>query len=174
MNKIYTKLFQDVNLNTKNHSTNESVFFTKRQNYNKNTSLNKQRCYNYNRYGHLAKDCRCPKRNPERSNVCDARSDEQETEILWMATHTDIQKNKQDWYIDSGATQHISPIRELFTNYTPISGKIVKTADGRQLLAYGQGDIKIEVSTQDKANKVTLKNVLYVPDLEPNLNLFID
>ena len=66
---------------------------------------------------------------------------------------------RNSWILDSGSTDHITPITDFFTSYVPRSmNKKVQTADGRLLTISGIGTI-----TLDPIGK--LEHVLHVPQL---------
>ena len=63
------------------------------------------------------------------------------------------------WILDSGATDHMTPLKHLFRSYKPmIPGKHVQTADGTILPVVGIGTMNIDPLG-------TIYNVLYVPKL---------
>ena len=65
------------------------------------------------------------------------------------------------WVIDSGATRHMTPCRELLVNYVELT---------HLLTAVGVGQIKVEMKLGKKAPRNSvLKNVLHVPGLACNL-----
>nr|KYP41064.1 Retrovirus-related Pol polyprotein from transposon TNT 1-94 [Cajanus cajan] len=67
------------------------------------------------------------------------------------------------WILDSGATDHMTPLPKYFSTYSPCpSNKKISTADGTLITAAGQGEVQISPS-------MTLKNVLHVPKLSTNL-----
>ncbi|WVZ24536.1 hypothetical protein V8G54_003080 [Vigna mungo] len=67
------------------------------------------------------------------------------------------------WVLDSGATDHMTPLHKYFSTYSPCpNNKKISTADGTLITAAGQGDVQISPS-------MTLKNVLHVPKLSTNL-----
>ena len=63
------------------------------------------------------------------------------------------------WILDSGATDHMTPLTEAFTSYEKIApGKHVQTADGTLLQVIGIGNLNIQ-----PIGNIT--NVLHVPKL---------
>ncbi len=86
-------------------------------------------------------------------------------ERVWMSIHKRIQGEvAQGWLIDSGATRHMTPQRELFINMTPYNG-VVEFCNRGQLPVRGRGDIRIRLGSSIQ----TMKDVLYVPDIGVNL-----
>ncbi|CAJ2666495.1 unnamed protein product [Trifolium pratense] len=69
----------------------------------------------------------------------------------------------QYWILDSGATDHMTPLPTQFSTYSPcLSNKKISTADGTLLTVAGQGDIQISPS-------IILRNVLHIPKLSTSL-----
>jgi hypothetical protein len=68
---------------------------------------------------------------------------------------------KPQWMMDSGATHHITPYRSDFKDYTPIKGT-VRLGDKSQADQIGVGTA---VFTSPGNNKISLSNVLHVPDV---------
>jgi len=67
------------------------------------------------------------------------------------------------WILDSGATDHMTPLPKYFSTYFPCpSNKKISTADGTFITTTGQGNVQISPS-------ITLKNVLHVPNLSTNM-----
>lgn len=76
-----------------------------------------------------------------------------------------------DWFADSGATQHMTDQRSLFSTFTPISsekwnGNGIGSA---RLLVRGYGSIEFIVTAGGIQREITTEKVLYVPGLGTNL-----
>jgi hypothetical protein len=77
--------------------------------------------------------------------------------------------NQDHWIIDSGTTNHLTSEMKWFTDYKEIPEvKVVVGGDGT-LNAIGIGTIKFNYQYGDESRMATLKDVLYVPDLNNNL-----
>lgn len=76
-----------------------------------------------------------------------------------------ITQSDQDWFVDSGASSHITGSRRALTNFAPAmpstSNSSVSTANGARLAVAGQGTVTLY---NNKVNKV-----LYVPGISKNL-----
>src|ERR1700724_1976054 len=74
------------------------------------------------------------------------------------------------WILDSGASEHFSPYRQLYGSYVPLKEAVnVYTAKGRM---QGVGIGNIDVMVEDGGGlplRITLLNVLHVPDMDVNL-----
>jgi hypothetical protein len=79
-----------------------------------------------------------------------------------MKPHVRVTPTKS-WIIDSGATNHMTGTSNLFTSYTPCSGKDrVHVADGSTIPITGQGSIQC-------TNTLSLSSVLHVSNFPFNL-----
>jgi hypothetical protein len=115
----------------------------------------------------------CPKRPKqmgrrpqyERANVVSDRSD---SEIVFMSSEC-ISVSGDDWYIDSGATQHMSRDRAVFSEYNPISGRAVYMGDHTEVQAVGEGTVRARLQVSGSTINGTFTKVLHVPDLKANL-----
>jgi hypothetical protein len=66
---------------------------------------------------------------------------------------------------DSGASQHMSPFSHRFTNLHPIPPRPITAANSRVFYATGTGDLKIDVPNGASSTPITLKDVLYTPEM---------
>ena len=65
------------------------------------------------------------------------------------------------FYVDTGATVHISPEKSDFLTLKPIAARPVKGVGGSSVAAIGVGDIKLRVA---RGAYITLQNALYIPN----------
>ena len=74
------------------------------------------------------------------------------------------------WILDSGASEHFSPYRQLYSSYVPLREAVnVFTAKG-ELKGIGIGAIDIMVEDGGGSPlRITLLNVLHVPEMNVNL-----
>lgn len=73
--------------------------------------------------------------------------------------------DREAWYLDSGATEHMSGRREWFSNYTEFDiPQPVRIGNGDTINAFGHGDIDALVF-----NGQNWSNVWYVPTMFVNL-----
>ena len=77
--------------------------------------------------------------------------------------------NPDHWYIDSCASQHFSPYKDLFETMTAFEEACeIETAEG---ISYGTGtgSIIIAIIGENGLHEVELQNVMYAPNMEANL-----
>ena len=82
-----------------------------------------------------------------------------------------VNLDKQAWYADSGATEHMTERRDWFATFKniPTGTWAVAVADDRDLWVRGIGDIHITRLINGEHKKGILKKVLFIPDLRRNL-----
>ncbi|KAL0433148.1 UNVERIFIED_CONTAM: Retrovirus-related Pol polyprotein from transposon TNT 1-94 [Sesamum latifolium] len=131
------------------------------------------RCYNCGGKGHYVKDCRKPKRDNRNNNNRNDSEDanfvsDNNGEVYMVSDVNNVQTsvNMHEWLIDSGCTFHISPFKEIFSNYKTDNLGFVAMANEKLCGIKGLGDVCV---TFENGYKLTLKNVRNVPDLCQNL-----
>lgn len=76
----------------------------------------------------------------------------------------------QMWYLDSGASEHMSGIRNWFSTYQQLADpRPVKVGSGEVLYTIGKGSICGTVWVDEKQTGVYLETVYYVPNISCNL-----
>lgn len=146
---IKTKLLQDVK---KPKESSDAAFLAAKKKFHKK----RMRCFNCNRIGHIAADCNKKKQTDKKgSGFC----------TVYVASAT----NDRDWFIDSGASLHMSMRKEWFTNIRPSTVKEIFVANKEKLAVEGIGDIKFKLFVNGKKADITFYDVLYVPNLSVNL-----
>ncbi len=77
----------------------------------------------------------------------------------------------KEWYADSGATQHMSGQRSFFRNFVPVKHNtwFVNGIGGSRLQVHGHGEILFTATVNGSTHSLSIKMVLYVPDLGANL-----
>lgn len=74
------------------------------------------------------------------------------------------------WILDSGASSHMTPNREFFSDYELYSGPSVTMANGKVAPIVGIGSVKLLSNSKfSSVRHITLNNVFHVPDLAANL-----
>ena len=128
-------------------------------------------CHFCNRKGHMQQDCwqKHPEKRPSKFQKGAAHiGDASEADAL-MA-HTSAGKEGA-WIGDSGATDHMTSQRNLFCDFEPIplGTYPVRAANGSVMYCTGVGTIDLLGHDGKKWKPLSLKSVLFVPDLGRNL-----
>ncbi|CAL1672404.1 unnamed protein product [Lasius platythorax] len=138
---------------------------TQHESKNSRDSLNKGKCYRCDKPGHWAKNC------PDRKPKDDNDSTHREGHIgEALASTTPADTGAVIWYIDSGASNHMSHHRDWFADFVPFKKEMpVRVEDGVYIKTYGRENINIMAINGSDWNCNYLSNVLYVPKLKYNL-----
>src|SRR4051812_29914599 len=86
--------------------------------------------------------------------------------MLLMVTTKDEDKFKDQWYLDSGCSSHMSRRKDWFVNIKPSMKNIVKFANDNTLAPEGIGDVTI---MRKDGKRSVIFNVLYIPGMKSNL-----
>ena len=77
---------------------------------------------------------------------------------------------KSEWIIDSGATQHMTFEQNNLEDYIEFKQPfVVNLGDNRSIFSYGEGTYHIKAVVNGKLQKIALRDVLYLPELDKNL-----
>ena len=85
-----------------------------------------------------------------------------------MSDLNDIEVPLYSWIADAGTTMHITHTQDALTNYVSAKKEILGIGT-MPILAGGHSNLKIRTRVQNKLFVVTLKSVLYVPNMQFNI-----
>lgn len=122
-------------------------------------------CFVCGKTGHIAKNCYRRKRD-ERANANIAKA---EDDYLFVANEVRCTNNMCKWILDSGATNHMTPQRQVFSTYKAIESKTIFMGDNGCIEAIGVGSVVVQSEVDGHEMKITMNNVLHVPKLHSNL-----
>lgn len=151
-----------------------------------------RKCFVCGKPGHYKRDCKFNKTKSEKfvgvpfCKICKKRG--HTSEKCWFNKNNDQQTEKvvskqnafvmsvcgssenSDWFLDSGASEHMCFSMNSFTNYKKLLvPKDIVIGDGTTIKALGYGDIDLEAYDGKQWIDTSLKNVLHVPNLKNNL-----
>lgn len=150
---------------------------------NEHESLRDVKCYRCNKFGHIGRNCpqygdhkRFTKRNTSTRDQHERNNDTREKS---RAAHTCQKMNyeansskriseRNEWLLDSGATDHLTSDRKKLTDFENETANIT-CAGGESLRSKGKGNMEITWSAENGGTTMTLSDVLYVPELNGNL-----
>jgi hypothetical protein len=125
---------------------------------------NKRVCNFCRKPGHVFKDCflRLGKEKVGYKN--------QKSSNAFLSAYISGEANDTDWFVDSGATEHMCCNKEMFATYRSLHVQwSVKIGDGSEIFALGVGSVKIKAFNGNQWVDSVIENVLYVPALKLNL-----
>ncbi|KAL0444797.1 UNVERIFIED_CONTAM: hypothetical protein Slati_2202400 [Sesamum latifolium] len=151
---------------SKSRSRSRSKYNNEKHNEDKKYEKKDNRCYNCGGRGHFIKHCKKPKKNNSKES---ANESEEFTDEVYMISDVNsvmFVLNMNEWLVDSGFTFHMTPFKEILSNYRPEKLGSVSMANEKLCDVHGLGDVCM---TFDNGFQMTLKNVRHVPDLAHNL-----
>ncbi|KAI9176592.1 hypothetical protein LWI28_004728 [Acer negundo] len=134
-------------------------------NYHPNVDKRNVQCYNCHKYGHYSNECRgIPNEVNESSNF--AEKEQVEGESLMLMAHNSTYQNQDVWFLDSGASNHMTGRKDLFTELDEKVNGEISFGDLSKISVQGRGDVMIKQKNGDHA---FISNVYYVPDMKTNI-----
>jgi transposase InsO family protein len=156
---IKTKLLQEVK------TMDTTAFYSnskKQYNINIDKGQNKSkgpRCFHCNKYGHLSKNCWYKKK----------KTDNKDNGFIAAFSAT-TSNDALNWYVDSGASMHMTTHKEWLEDKTAPPVTSIRIANDKILRVECCGNVTIRVpDTRGNINKIQVRNVIYVPELSTNL-----
>ena len=137
-------------------------------------SVSKDQCFHCKEKGHWAR--KCPKRQQETSRRRPRRGQNWGAGSSAIANGPSLPQAwtamnevsavvaRAKWVLDSGATHHMTSDSTQFQSLTPVQIPI-QVANGATMTAEGEGDVLLNLVVEGVENQVTLKKVLYVPEM---------
>lgn len=174
-------LDEEANLNSNTENENAFIASGSKGPYtgNQKSSKSKFKCYNCNKKGHFAKDCRAPKKqstnkgNKNNGKYSKATNDNDQGGAFNTEVNSELEvligNLETTWLMDSGASRHMSPNRNFFASLHETNDLAVHLGNNEQLAVKGIGTIHIEKWVDGKWCNGILEEVWYVPGLRRNL-----
>ena len=93
---------------------------------------------------------------------------QEKSEHAWMAR---IQESnvKVKWILDSGASQHMTNMKDWFEKYTILENPIIIETASSTITAIGRGNIRMKTFVNGEERLCVMHNVLHVPNIRDNL-----
>lgn len=123
------------------------------------------RCFNCNNYGHIKDNCPALKKS---NDHCSYKSKSKNVHAF-SAVFLSGRFNKNEWYVDSGASTHLTLHREWLKSENPADIEEIVVADNTRLPVISSGNIEMQFKTNGKLLDVNVGGVLCVPSLTTNL-----
>ncbi|PON99483.1 Zinc finger, CCHC-type, partial [Trema orientale] len=116
-------------------------------------------CYNCNKPGHMARNCRNRRRPAPQANLT-------EEQLIAMISEINIVGGSEGWWVDTGASRHVCNNRALFKTYSETEDKKVLLGDSHTTIVAGTGEVELKFTS---GKTLILKDVLHTPEMRKNL-----
>lgn len=160
-------------------SKQPSQYNKENQNRFNNRSRKEDICNYCKKKGHWVKTCKKwiadgrPAKNKTAGNAQSPQSNVLETQVALFSICNEVctaETNAMDWWIDNGATKHVTNRSDLFTEFKEFENPYdIKAAGKETLKALGKGTIQVLSTTDNNNQKLILRDVWYVPKISRNL-----
>lgn len=136
----------------------EAFYSKKKSSKSKKKSIKKvKKCFICDTTNHLANAC------PDK--VKKEKSDEKKSASTAFMVGLLSMNSKHDWFIDSGASNHMTSNKDIFFNKKQADIAKITVASGEQMNVEFAGDSKLDTGNES----IEVRNILYVPQLSANL-----
>lgn len=158
---IKTKLLQEV------QCSESTAFFTRKTAIHAHHNTAKvhnhkgPRCYNCNKHGHFAKNCRAPKKK-------NSEKVEENKSFVAAFSASSQTMNPDLWYVDSGASMHMTNRCDWMYDVTSPPIPTITVASKTPLPVESMGKVNL-LMNGDEQTKIQVREVLYIPNLAANL-----
>lgn len=154
------------------------ALFSGKKSKNSNKNFKKIKCAYCGKKGHTIDVCRKKKAENDSKNGSDGSGKAKSAFIAHAHAQATKTKNENsaltaqnnatrmnDWYVDSGASSHMTPYAQLLANVRPTHVNEILSANSAKLNVRGAGNTVLKLCD----NEIPVKNVLHVPELSANL-----
>ena len=122
-------------------------------------------CYNCQKIGHYASECRFVKNKVEaETNYLEQK--DKKFEIVLLARGGNEGSQENTWYLDTGASNHMCEKRSMFVDLDESISGNVSFGDNSKTLVKAKG--KILIRLKDGRHEF-ISNVYYVPNMKNNI-----
>jgi hypothetical protein len=129
--------------------------------------MSKVKCFACHEFGHYVGQCSNKKKKQVASSVdVDEFTHRFKKEYSLLVYLSFRASSTSIWYIDSGASHHMTGVREYFTDLTEIGDLEVVLGDDSVVKAVGSGIVSFQ---RESLPPMLLRDVLYVSGLKKNL-----
>jgi hypothetical protein len=129
--------------------------------------MSKVKCFACHKFRHYAGQCPNKKKKQTAASATveefSAKFDKEFSLVVWLSTRT---THSSVWYINSGASRHMTGVCEHLTNLTQIGDLEVVLGDEQVVKAVGSGTVSFQ---KESLSPMLLREVLYVIGLKKNL-----
>lgn len=178
VNFVKTKLLEEFGRRENKAYPEDKAMIVRKMHSNPRNFEVKRTCYACGSEEHLVRDCvlvkqvrgECSKASGNRKSALAARVEEEDLPGGHVCFAAIQEENKRDWYLDSGASIHMTGRVESLGQLRSVPATKVNLPDGNVFQSFVSGSTEFCALDENRRSiAVKLKNVLYVPGLKANL-----
>ncbi|KAH9780058.1 retrovirus-related pol polyprotein from transposon TNT 1-94-like protein [Citrus sinensis] len=130
-------------------------------------NIARDECAFYHKKGHWRKDCpKALKRDGKKPAVANMARKDKDSDYSLSITHVAYVASLSEWILDTGATYHLCPTKEWFTDFNKLESSAVMMRNDQPCRTMGIGTIRLKIFDGMIRE---LKEVRFVPALKKNL-----
>lgn len=157
---------------------NQEALFAERKGNTKPKYKKNLICHYCKKPGHIVWQCtkwkadgRPPKKEKTVKNERTEKDNATNMTLIALTSNVlAIECDHDHWFVDNGATNHITHRNDLFETFEYFNDSYkVTTANGDSVGAVGKGSITVEAFVNGQPERITLSDVWYVPSIKKNL-----
>ena len=144
----------------------------KQENPRKTFDKSKVQCYNCQDFGHFADECKNEKKPRVREEAANLSIEESSLfmayieDFLLQGSQEDNNLSKNSWYLDTGASSHMTSKRSFFYSLDETLQGSIKFGDESLVRYEGKGSILLNYLDGED---IRIEGVLYVPSMRVNI-----
>ncbi|CAM8877471.1 unnamed protein product [Rhodiola kirilowii] len=122
------------------------------------------KCFNCDKEGHRAAECKKPQKKKKKANVVEV---EEDLLVVVISQLSLVDSNPKEWWLDTGATHHICSDKNAFSELKLTdAGEKVYMGNSATSEVKGKGSVVLKMTS---GKELKLTNVSYVLDSRKNL-----
>lgn len=147
-------------MDTQAESSKDSAFFSKFKGKPKKYENRDFKCYTCGGKNHKSYECTSKKAKEKAAK-------EKGTVNRSFSARLNIDSVKNnDWYMDSGTGDHMTPDESIVMDKKPVAFKEITVANDDKIKVKSQGSMKLKIDDEE----INISRVLHVPELAANLS----
>lgn len=171
VDSVKSLLLQDVKFDCNKESTDNALYsknFQQKRNV-KNSNRKRFRCYNCGQEGHVRKECRKSTQTMKVNENEGKNKTAMFSNSLLANSCLHSQSGESVWYIDSGATSHMTNDQKLLSKLRTAEHNEVILANRERVPVNSVGEVNLVLKVNRQKIETNIRNVEYVPSLCANL-----
>lgn len=148
-----------LDMQSEKNSNGEAFLGKKSMKFSKKNKAKNKKCYICGSESHFKKDCNMNKHKTKN----DKSNEKKHAAFTAIAMACHVKPN--EWYIDSGCSNHMTPVNELIREKKKPNVSEILAANNASMKVVNTGNVDLKLNNVN----LSINDVLHVPDLSANL-----